>query len=561
MNSRIKVLAYGILLLFVAIVFRLFYVQVFHAHMYKALAEGQYVANREESEPRGTIYFSRSDGTLISAGTMNSGYIIAISPRVITEPDVIYKQVNEVFPIDKTLFDEKILKKNDPYEEIAHRVPNEKASTLRNLKLPGVSLVRESWRAYPAGERAAHVLGLVANTGEYQEGVYGLEKQYEKFLAPPSLHKSINPFAAAFRKADATTNTRLDIVTTLEPEIQLALEKTLSDVKEMYSSEGVGGIVINPKTGEVLAMAYTPGFNPNDISNIPDESAFLNPAVSRVYEFGSVIKPLVAAAGFDTGVITPDTTYFDTGSVKVGVETIHNFDNKGRGLVDVRTILGQSLNTGMVMISQKLGQSNMRKYFESYGLRKKTGIDLPSESGSLTKNLDSNRDIEFAAASFGQGFAITPIEAVRAFSTLANDGTPVNPFVVKKIQTPDGKVIEEFKPTYLDRAITVESAKTISTVLTHVVDTSLQNGALSFPHHTVAAKTGTAQMVAPNGKYYEDRYLHSMFAYVPASDPKYLVFLYNVYPKNVEYASYSLAKPLFSYLRFLISYGKILPDR
>jgi stage V sporulation protein D (sporulation-specific penicillin-binding protein) len=215
----------------------------------------------------------------------------------------------------------------------------------------------------------------------------------------------------------------------------------------------------------------------------------------------------------------------------------------------------------MVMIAEKLGHNNMRKYFEMYGLRDKTGIDLPSETGSLTKNLDSNRDIEFASASFGQGFAVTPVQVVRAFSALANDGIPADPYLVKEIRTPDGKVVESFQPKYLDRAISVESAHTISTVLTHVVDTELKKGALSFPHHTVAAKTGTAQMVAPNGRYYEDRYLHSMFAYVPASNPQYLVFLYNVYPKGVEYASSSLAEPLFGYLRFLISYGTITPDR
>ncbi len=561
MNSRIRVLAYFIITIFLAVVMRLFYIQVLHSHTYKSRAEGQYVAPREQTEPRGTIYFSREDGTLISAATMNSGYILAISPKTITDSAGLYEKINNLYPVDKKVFDEKIAKKNDPYEEVVHRIPKNIADKIISLKLPGVSLVRESWRSYPGGVRASNVLGLVANTGKYEEGVYGLEKYYEKFLAPPGLHASVNPFAAAFRSSASDSSTRLDIVTTLEPEIQLALEKTLNDVQKMYSSEGVGGVVIDPHTGAVLAMAYTPTYNPNDISDVEDESIFLNPSVSRVYEFGSVVKPLVVAAGFDTGVITPDTTYMDTGSIKVGVETIHNFDKKGRGLVDIRTILGQSLNTGMVMVSERLGPANMRKYFEAYGLRSKTEIDLPSETNSLTKNLDSNRPIEFAAASFGQGFAITPIEAVRAFSALANNGIPVDPHVVKEIRSPDGKVIKSFETKTLPPALKPESAKTISKVLAGVVDTSLQNGALAFPHHSVAAKTGTAQMVAPNGKYYDDRYLHSMFAYVPASDPKYLIFLYNVYPKGVEYASYSLAKPLFSYLQFLISYGKILPDR
>ena len=561
MHSRIRIFAFCIIILFLALIARLFYVQVIHLAYYKKLGSSQYIANRQEKEPRGTIYFSRQDGTLISAATMNSGYTLAISPNTITNADEVYNQISAIYPIDKELFYKKVAKTTDPYEEIAHRVPKNIMTTLMDKKIQGVSLSRELWRNYPGGVRASHVLGVVAHVGDYEQGVYGLEKFYEKELAPPGQHKSINPFAAAFRNIDESDEKRQDIVTTIEPEIQVALEKTLDDVQKQYQSEGVGGIVIDPKTGAVLAMAYTPNFDPNTPSSASSEEIFLNPAVSRVYEFGSVIKPLVVSAALDAGVINTETKFNDTGSIKVGVETIHNFDKKGRGIVTVKEILGQSLNTGMVMIAQKLGKDNMRSYFEKYGLRKKTGIDLPSEVNSLTKNFDSNRDVEFATASFGQGFNVTPVQVIRAFSALANDGVPVNPYIVKEIRTPDGKVVKSFSPTYMERALKPETAKTISIVLTHVVDTSLQNGALAFPHHSVAAKTGTAQMVGPNGKYSNDRYLHSMFAYIPASDPKYLVFLYNVYPKGVEYASYSLAKPLFSYLQFLISYGTIKPDR
>lgn len=550
MHSRIRIFAIFIIFLFVALIVQLFYVQVVHSAYYKAKGSSQYISNRQENEPRGTIYFSRQDGTLISAATMNSGYLLAIAPVLIDNKDEVYNKINSIYPIDKELFYKKMEKSNDPYEELAHRVPKNKIIEIQKLKIKGVSSERELWRNYPGGVRAAHVLGLVAYVGQYEQGVYGLEKLYEDELAPASQHKSVNPFAAVFRDIGTDNLGRKDIVTTIEPEIQVALEKTLNDVQTSYSSEGVGGIVIDPKTGAILAMAYTPSFNPNDLSEVANEEVFLNPAVSKVYEFGSVIKPLVVAAALDAGVINQSTKFNDTGSIKVGVETIHNFDKKGRGVVTINEILGQSLNTGMVMIGQKIGKDNLRSYFEKYGLRKKTGIDLPSEVNSLTKNLDSNRDIEFATATFGQGFNVTPIQVVRAFSALANNGVPVNPYVVKEIRTSDGEVVKSFEPTYLDPAIKPETAKEISIVLTHVVDTSLQNGTLSLPHHSVAAKTGTAQMVGPNGKYSQDRYLHSMFAYIPASDPKYLVFLYNVYPKGVEYASYSLSKPLFSYLQF-----------
>ncbi len=561
MISRTRILSLFIVGLFVLIIVKLFYVQVIHKSVYQTRGDGQYMTGRGETEPRGSIYFTRQDGNLVSAATMNSGYILAISPRTIINPEETFKKINTIYPIEKNIFNEKMLKKTDPYEEIAHRVPKNKKEELFNAKIEGVILTRELWRSYPAGKQASHVLGVVAHVGDYEQGVYGLEKFYEKYLTPPDTQANINSFAAVFRNIKKGKNTRMDIVTTLEPEIQVALEKTVEDVQKLYSSEGVGGIVMDPKTGEILAMTYTPGFDPNDLKSAKDESVFLNPAVSKVYEFGSVMKPLIVATGIDLGVVDENTKFNDTGSIKVGVETIHNFDKKGRGVVTIKTILGQSLNTGMVMIFQKIGISDMRKYLTSYGFREKTNIDLPSEINSLTKNWDSNRDIEFASASFGQGFAVTPIQAIRAFSTLANGGIPANPHIVKEIRTPDGEVVKKFENTYLDRALKEETAKRISSVLTKVVDTDLQNGTLAFPHHSVAAKTGTAQIAGPNGKYYDDRYLHTMFAYIPASNPKYIVLLYNVYPKNVEYASYSLAKPLFSYLRFLISYGRIEPDR
>lgn len=493
MKTRIRVLAIFIISIFAIISLRLFYIQVIHQKIYAARAENQYVSHRTGQKSRGSIFFTRKDGTLALAAT---------------------------------------------------------------------TVGKDFKRSYPNTTLASHVLGIVAYNGDIKEGVYGLEKYYEHELSGDAI-SSINPFAAAFRRvAGMQTSDQYDVVTTIEPEIQSALEATLDNVQKMYSSDGVGGIVMDPKTGAVLAMAYTPNFDPNDPSKATSEGVFRNPSVSDVHEFGSVIKPLVVAAGFDTGVITPDTTYNDaTGSIKVGVETIHDFDKKGHGVVTVREIIAKSLNTGMVMVEQKLGQENMRKYFTLYGLRNKTDIDLPSEGVSLTKNLDSNRDIEFAAASFGQGFAVSPVQIIRAFSALANHGVPVNPFVVKEIRLPDGTVIKTHENKILPRAIGAEASKTISDVLIWSVDNSLANGTLKFPHHTVSAKTGTAQMVAPNGKYYTDQYLHSMFAYVPASNPKYLIFLYNINPKGVQYASESLAKPLFTYLRFLISYGTIAPDR
>lgn len=196
-----------------------------------------------------------------------------------------------------------------------------------------------------------------------------------------------------------------------------------------------GGIVMDPVTGDILAMAYTPGFNPNEYGKENDVAVYANPNVESVFEFGSVIKPLVMAGALDAGVVTKDTTYTDKGFVKVGDRTINNFDKIGRGPgTTMQDVLNQSLNTGMVFVEQKLGKTAFKNYLLSYQIDKKTDIDLPGEVASLTANLEGNRDVELANAAFGQGIALTPIEAIRAFSALGTGGKLPWPHVGKEIK-------------------------------------------------------------------------------------------------------------------------------
>ena len=303
----------------------------------------------------------------------------------------------------------------------------------------------------------------------------------------------------------------------------------------------------------------------NGFGKEKSSSVFLNPIVESLFEMGSIIKPLTMAAGLDAGVVLPTTTYDDKGFVVVDNSTIRNFDGKGRGVVPMQEVLDESLNTGAVYVMQKLGKDRFRDYMTRYGLGEETGIDLPGEVRGSLKNLDENaknkRMVEYATAAFGQGISMTPIETARALAVLANQGKIVTPYVVKEIKYAVGfsrtTVTDEAKPI-----LKPETSETITRMLVHVVDNSLLGGTVKMKNYSIAAKTGTAQMAREDGKgYYDDRYLHTFFGYFPAYNPRFIVFLYTQYPKEVKYAAYTLTEPFMNIAKFLINYYNIPPDR
>lgn len=308
-------------------------------------------------------------------------------------------------------------------------------------------------------------------------------------------------------------------------------------------------------------MASFPNFDLNKFGEVKDPSVYRNIMVEDVLEFGSVIKPLVMAAALDAGAVTPTTTYLDKGMVTVNKKDIYNFDKKGRGVINMQAVLDQSLNTGMVFVESKLGNDKFRTYMKSYGIGEKTGIDLPNETKGLIKNLESPRDIEYANASFGQGIALTPVEAIRAFSVIANGGNMITPHLVKQIRYDDGtsKTIDDSLVS--SGIIKTDTSLTITRMLVHVFE-AYDQGAHKFQNYSVAAKTGTAQVAMDNGKgYYTDRHTHSFFGYFPAYDPQFIVFLFLKNPKGVQYASQSLIPSFMNITKFLLNYYNVPPDR
>ncbi|MDD5721280.1 MAG: penicillin-binding protein 2 [Candidatus Pacebacteria bacterium] len=562
-----------IILLFVLIfagvlVTKLFFVQLVHSNTYSETADRQYSTPSSNIFERGTIYFVRKDGALVPAAIQTAGFKMAINPNKITNGEAVYKKLSKIATFDYTNFILRAGQKNDPYEEIANHLSKEQADAISALKIPGVNIFKEKWRFYPGGNLAAHALGFVGYKGDELGGRYGLERQYDSILARNVDNPYVNFFAEVFSNINETLFEKNkvaegDIVTTIEPQVQSFLEKKLAEVKNKYQIDSVGGIIMNPMDGSIYALGALPSFDPNNFAQNKTVLVFSDPLVENVLEFGSVVKPLVMASALDAKVVTANTTYNDKGEVTVEKHQIFNFDKKGRGLgTTMQDVLNQSLNTGMVFVEQKLGKVKLRDYLLSFGIKDKTGIDLPNETSGLVSGiLTSPREIEYANAAFGQGIAFTPFELIRALASLSNGGNLVTPHLVSEIKYTDGtskKITYSAIPTKITKA----SSEEITRMLVQVMDKGIAGDSKKLEHFSVAAKTGTAQVADNlNGGYYKDRHNHSFVGYFPAYDPKFIVFLYAINPKGVLYSATTWTDPFLEIAKFLLNYYNVPPDR
>ena len=562
---RIRIIAVLVLAVFLVLLGRLYYIQIVRDDMYREMGESQYVHSVKDLYNRGSIYFTTKDGEKVSAATVKAGYLLAINPSQIENAEDVYEKLTVLIPIERDTFMSRAAKKEKTYQEITQQVEEDIAEKIKDLNIKGVSLYRNQWRYYPGKSLAARTVGFVGYNDTLLVGKYGLERQYEDTLARDDERLSVNFFAEIFSNLgdvtfDASKDAEGDIVTTIEPTVARALDRVLLHAHETWNSKLTGGVIINPKNGEIYALNVVPSYDLNDRSEVPLED-FVNPLIESVYEMGSIIKPLTVAAGLDAGVIRPESTYYDAGFLTLNERTIKNFDGKGRGTVSMQEVLNQSLNTGVSHITKLLGKDRFRTYFYSFGLNERSGIDLPNEGRGLMKNLETQRDVEFATASFGQGIALTPIATTRALSALANGGTLITPHLVKRIEFENGEVRDS---NYAEgnRVFSESTSEDITRMLVGVVDTALKGGKAKNEYYTVAAKTGTAQIPdTQSGGYYEDRFLHSFFGYFPAYDPQFLIFLYTVEPKGVKYASETLTDPFMELSEFLINYYALPPDR
>lgn len=565
---RARVLSAIFIAIALLLIVQLYFVQIVHGKEHQRDAMGQYVQPNAGIVDRGAIYFTTRDGDIVSAASMQTGWRVAIQPPNMTDAEAAYEALNAATPIDRARWIQSAGKKDDPYEEVAFRLNDAAAAAVRARQIPGVILVHDQWRFYPGKTLAANVLGFVGYRGDTKAGLYGLESAYQDTLEHRGAGVAINPFAEIFTSAQTLITAdpvshQGSIVTSIEPNVERQLEDTLDSVMHAYGPKEAGGIVMDPHTGEIIAMGVRPSFDPNTYNLETDPGVFANKLVSGRYELGSIMKPLTIAAGIDSGTISPHTTYNDRGCVTVSTYKICNFDQKPRGVIPVQEVLSQSLNVGAAWVADTTGHSVFTRYMRAYGFGNKTGIDLPGEVlGDLSPlGQGSGPAINYDTAAYGQGISVSPIAMIRALSVLANGGILPSPHVVTAIKYDSGITRTIPVPTGT-AVIKPQTAETVTDMLIKVFDKGLLHGALKQEHYTIAAKTGTAQIPKPGGGYYSaGTYVHSFFGYFPAHDPKFIVFLFAIEPHGQEYASATLAHPFMDVAKYLINYYNIPPDR
>jgi len=340
--------------------------------------------------------------------------------------------------------------------------------------------------------------------------------------------------------------------------IQFKTELILESAVQRHGADGGRIIVMDPSTGNVLAMAGAPSFDLNNYSLVEDVNVFRNSNISDSYECGSVFKAISMAAGLDTGKINPDTTYIDTGNVQEAGYVIENSDGKAYGKQTMTQVIEKSLNTGVIFIEKKVGNEDFLQYIKNFGFGKETGIELSYEANGNISNLNTNRNIEYFTASFGQGITVTPIQLASAYVAIANGGNLLKPQIIDKIIPKNGEE-RQTKKEITRKVISKNTANQLALML----ESNVENGhgkQAGVPGYKIGGKTGTAQIPDPDkGGYLENATVGTFAGFGPIDNPKFVILAIIDNPKDVEWAE-STAGPIFGELaKFLFNYYNIEP--
>jgi cell division protein FtsI/penicillin-binding protein 2 len=458
-------------------------------------------------------------------------------------------------------------KRTDPYEPIEQKLSQTTVDAVKKLNLAGIHFLRQPHRAYPEHNLAAQVVGFLGKDNAGNDlGRYGIEGYWQKTLAGTGGFFSTIKSASGNWLKTATGELKLaedgaDLVLTIDRTLQYRACERLRQGMTEYGAASASLVIMEPKTGAVLAMCSLPDFDPNEYGKVDSVAAYNNSTIFTAYEPGSIFKPLIMSAALNENVVTPTTPFHDTGRVDgICQHPIQNAGNKAHGDQDMTGILQNSINTGMVYVAQHLGKSKEVNYIKRFGFGVETGIELDTESSgninSLTQNKSTKFDCYTATAAFGQGITATPLQAATAFSAIANGGTLMKPFIIKEKRFADGHT-EVTKPKPLYSILSRRASTQLSSMLVTTVDTGY-SGRARVPGYRVAGKSGTAEIPGPGG--YTKTYNHSFIGYAPAEDPRYVMIVKFEKP-TAAYAE-STAAPVFGELsKFILEYFQVPPTR
>lgn len=542
-NKRIKImlLLFGFILLMV--IFKVFYVQVFDYKKLSNLASDLWSRNLPIEASRGKI-LDRNGIVLADNVTTTS---LVLVPNQIKNKREVTKELAKILNVSYNEMKKHVFKNTsiERVHPIGRRLSYEVADKIEALKFDGVYLLKEAKRYYPYKTLLAHVLGYV---GIDNQGLSGLELQYDKYLTGEA--GAIKYFSDAkgnkLTLSDVYVKPQdgMDLQLTIDINIQKSVERELDNVVNMMNPDMALAVVMNPKTGEVLAMSSRPTFDPNNYKNYSSEVLSRNLPIWASYEPGSTQKIITTAASIEEKVIDIyNEHFFDSGGVTVDGARIRCWKAGGHGDQTFLQVLQNSCNPGFVLMGERLGKEKLFSYLDLFGFGQKTGIDLNGEGKGIIFPLSRVGNVELATTAFGQGISVTPIQQITAISAVLNGGNLLKPYVLASVLEPEtGNVMYQNKKTVVRKTISKEASKTMRYALETVV--ALGGGKAAYiDGYRIGGKTGTAQKVK-DGAYLVNNYIMSFVGIVPSNDPEAVLYIAIDNPKNTALLSSYTTTPI-----------------
>lgn len=549
----------GGIVVFLALALRLAHVQLW---------QGDELSGRAEDSWRRNIPFAAKRGEIVDRNGHRLAYDISTPtvmavPAQVEDPQAVARELSRILKMSedhlvKLLTKRQLVVKLQP---AGRKIPTEKADEIEQLDLPGIYVAEDHKRYYPYGSLAAHVLGF---TGIDSQGLMGVELQYDANLSGFSGHVSFLADARGRQmpgSVDRYTTPRdgLHLQLTVDRHIQAILEREMDQALLQYQPKHIIGIAMDPNSGEILAMAGRPTYDPGNYQAFDAAVYNRNLPIWMTYEPGSTFKIITLAAALEEQKVDLQRDhFFDKGSIEVAGAKLRCWKKGGHGDQTFLQVVENSCNPGFVVLGQRLGKEKLFDYINRFGFGGKTGIDLAGEATGILFDVDKVGPVELATTAFGQGVSVTPLQQVAAVAAAVNGGKLFRPHVAKAWIHPEtGEVVEQIKPELVRRVISEETSRQVREALESVVANGTGRNAY-IDGFRVGGKTGTAQK-AEGGRYLADEHIVSFIGFAPADDPEIVVYIAVDDPQGIQFGGLVAAPIVRNILDDALQYMAVEP--